>query len=228
VAVAEIAKASIFKKNEVTLLKHLFLVMEFLKKLIILLISLAFYNGIQAQDWELAKEKDGIRIFTRHVENSNYKSFKGEVEFPAEIADVSMVVENVKNFEIWDESIREIRVLEYVKGRSIRYYVAYDSPWPVTDRDLGIQATISDDPDHGSILITAVSAPDAVPRDPDQVRIMDYWQKWTIKAAGNGLVHLTVEGFADPAGEIPAWLANMAITDSPYKMLRGIRERFQK
>jgi hypothetical protein len=211
----------------ILLIANLATKMEICNRLIILLITLVCAEELHAQEWEPVREKDGIAVFTRQVENSNYKSFKGEVWLQAEVAEVSDVVEDVKNFELWDESIREIRVLEHFKGKSIRYYVVYNSPWPVTDRDLGIQATISSDPLTGSMVISAVSAPDAVPPDPDMIRIIDYWQKWTITPTGSGLVHLTVEGFADPAGDIPAWLANMAITDTPLNMLRGIREKLQ-
>lgn len=227
-AVAKIANFSRSQKNEVTLLYYLFLMMKCPNKLVFLILFLAFWSEILAQDWETAKEKDGISIFTRHMPGSNYKSFRGEVEFKADYLEVSDLIEDVENFEIWDESITELRVLESEKGKSIRYYVIYNSPWPVTDRDLGIQATISDDPETGGRQITAISAPEAVPPDPDMVRIVDYWQKWSITPIGNGLVHLTVEGFADPAGDIPAWLANMAITDTPLNMLHEIRKSTQK
>ncbi len=91
-----------------------------------------------------------------------------------------------------------------------------------------MEATISDDPNTGCRIFSAISAPDAVPRDPHLVRIVDYWQKWIIVPAANGHVHITMEGFADPAGDIPAWLANMAITDTPLNVLGEIRRRTMK
>jgi hypothetical protein len=216
------------EKNELLLLLKSILMTQHLSKLILLFILWTGFGEIQAQNWELAKEKDGISIFTRNEPNSKYKAFKGEVEFQTDILEAGEFIENVENFDIWNEDISEIRLLEYEKGKSIRYYVVYDTPWPVTDRDLGISATISVDTATGGRVIMAVSAPEAVPTDPDRIRIVDYWQKWTIVPAGNGLVHITIEGYANPAGDVPAWLVNLAITGTPLDILREIRKSLQK
>jgi hypothetical protein len=206
----------------------LYKTMVILNRHLILLMFTAFYGGIHAQDWEFSKERDGISIYTRHEGNSHYKSFKGEIELKADFNEVCNLIEDVETCDKWDEDIRETRILAKEKGKFIRYYVIYSVPWPFTDRDLCVEATISDDPNTGSRIFSAISTPDAVPRDPHLVRIIDYWQKWIIVPAGNGHVHVTMEGFADPAGDIPAWLANMAITDTPLNTLVEIRKITQK
>jgi hypothetical protein len=42
------------------------------------------------------------------------------------------------------------------------------------------------------------------------------------------LTHVVLEGFVDPAGSIPDWISNMLITDSPIKVISGIKERLEK
>jgi hypothetical protein len=182
---------------------------------------------LNAQEWECAKERDGIKIFTCHDTASSYKLFKGEIDLQSDVNTVSYLVEDVLNFDTWDEDISLIRVLDNEPGKYIRYYVQYNVPWPFTDRDLCVEADIKTNSVTGERTISSKSDPLALPLDPEFIRIEKYWQKWTITPSGPGKVHLTLEGFADPAGEIPAWLSNLAITGSPLNMLRKIRETLQ-
>jgi hypothetical protein len=41
------------------------------------------------------------------------------------------------------------------------------------------------------------------------------------------MVHLILEGYADPGGYIPAWLYNMVITDTPINVIKKVRDRIQ-
>lgn len=175
-----------------------------------------------AQEWEFAKEKDGIRIYTRQEKESSFKAFKGETDLHATVEEVLATVEDVAQFTKWDEDVSEIRILEHELGKSLKYYVVYDIPWPFKDRDLCIDAHINSDPSTGGKMLIAGPIPEAVPLNDENVRITEYWQKWIIAPLANGLVHVTIEGFADPAGDVPAWVVNMAITDTPLNMLRGI------
>ena len=180
-----------------------------------------------AQEWEFAKEKDGIKIYTRNEPGSHFKCFKGELDIKADASVVSSLIEDVESFAKCDEDVDEIRVLEQVKGKMLTYYVVYDVPWPFKDRDLCVEATITTNQAEGSIKISAKSVPEAVPLDEDKERITEYWQNWFIQPGENNMVHIVLEGFADPAGEIPAWIANMAITDTPLNMLRAIKETIE-
>jgi hypothetical protein len=181
-----------------------------------------------AQQWEFAKEKNGIKVYTRPESGSNYKAFKGEIELNSTMTEVTNMVEDVEQFDIWDEDISEIRVLSREPGKMLRYYVVYDLPWPLTDRDLCVEASIAVDEQTGTKLLKAISIPEAVPLVDNVVRIVNYWQKWIIQPGPGGIIHLTVEGYADPAGDIPAWIANMAITDTPLNMLEAIRDELNK
>ena len=195
--------------------------------LVLLLILFSGQGTLFAQEWEFAKEKDGIKIYTRFEKESKFKSFRGELEIEADLAAVSALIEDVKNFDRWDEDVSEIRVLEHEEGKWLKYYVVYDVPWPLKDRDLCVEAVITADPSSGARLILARSVPEAFPLNDDLVRIADYRQKWILQPKENGIVHITIEGFADPAGDIPAWIVNMAITDTPLNILRAVRDNLR-
>lgn len=196
--------------------------------LVSLLILLSGRGTAWAQEWEFAREKDGIKVYTRFEKESKFKSFKGELDIEADLSEVSSLIEDVKNFDRWDEDVSEIRVLEQEEGKMLKYYVVYDVPWPLHDRDLCVEAVITADQATGSKLILARSVPEAVPLNDDLVRIIDYRQKWILQPKENGIVHITIEGYADPAGDIPAWIVNMAITDTPLNILRAVKETLDK
>lgn len=193
-----------------------------------ILFLLLFTMPVVAQSWDFIKEKEGIKIYTRKDAGSSLKSFKGVTDIHASAEKVFNLIGNVKNLDWWDKNLREIKVLYYEKEKRSQYYLVYDSPWPVTDRDLCVDATITTDPVTGVRTIRAVPLLNVIPENPRYVRIKEYWQSWIIEPAGKDLVHVILEGYVDPAGSVPDWIYNMVITDTPLKIIRGIKERLEK
>jgi hypothetical protein len=197
-----------------------------------LLISIAFFllsssRIVKAQDWEFKKERDGIKVYTREEPNSAMKSFKGVTDLHTSMEKVMEVVGNVQNNDWWDKNITEIRILFHEKDRFVKYYLVYDVPWPLTDRDLCVESKFSADPVTGERFVNSVSLLNVVPERKDRVRIKKYWQKWIIQPKGKGVVHVTLEGSVDPGGIVPAWLYNMVITETPLKVISGIKKRVE-
>jgi len=188
---------------------------------------LAFSGRLIAQSWDFIKEKDGIKIYTRKEAGSSLKSFKGVADIHAPVDKVYDLIGNVKNLDWWDKNLREIKVLFYEKDKRSQYYLVYDSPWPVTDRDMCADATIKTDPVTGVRTIYSVPLPNVIPENPDYVRITKYWQRWTMTPTGKNSVHVVLEGFVDPAGAVPDWIYNMVITGTPLKIIRGIKQRLE-
>lgn len=180
-----------------------------------------------AQSWDFIKEKDGIKIYTRKEAGISLKSFKGVTDIHASVESVFNLIGNVKNLDWWDKNLREIKVLYFEKDKRSQYYLVYDSPWPVTDRDLCVDATITTDPVTGIRKIWSVPFQGVVPENSKYVRIKDYWQRWSIEPENNGIVHVELEGYVDPAGIVPDWIYNMVITDTPLKIMRGIKQRLE-
>jgi hypothetical protein len=167
-------------------------------------------------------------LYTWVEGNGSLKSFKGVVDIHADMEKVSSMIGSVTNFEWWGENIREIKVLFYEKDKHIQYYLIYDAPWPFTDRDLVADVHITIDPSSGTRTIYSRPLLNVIPENPDLVRVTSYWQRWTIQPLNNGVIHLTLEGFIDPAGNIPSWLYNMIVIETPLKLMREVQKRVNK
>lgn len=185
---------------------------------------LVFSPALFSQSWEFIKAKDGINVYTRMEKNSSLKSFKGVMDINSTMDRVCTMIGNPNNREWWDKNLSEVKVLSIEKNR-YSFYMVVDLPWPITNRDLCVETRISTDSVTGIRTVNAQQLLNVIPEKPGLVRIKKYWQKWTIEPRGNNFIHLELEGFADPAGSIPAWLYNMFITDTPLKIMREVQKR---
>jgi hypothetical protein len=187
-------------------------------------LCLLMATSLSAQPWKLVKEKDGIKVYTRNEPSSDLKSFKGEADFNTDMKKLCSRIGNLDNLDWWDDDVKELNILHHERDKLIQYYFIYDSPWPFTDRDLCVEANIIKDTDAGLLIVHAVPYLCGPAEKKEIVRIKNYWQQWTMQDMGNGIFHVTLEGFLDPGGNIPPWLYNMVITDTPVKIIRNLRE----
>lgn len=188
---------------------------------------LAVPGNLAGQSWEFVKERDGIKVYTRSEENTSLKSYRGETDLHTTMEKISTVIGSIQSFDWWEEGIRELKVLGYEKEKFIKYYLIYDVPWPFTDRDLCVEAKITNDPVTGIRTVRATPIPGLVPEKPDLVRITNYWQQWTMQSEGNGMIHLVLEGSVDPGGAIPSWIVNMVITETPLNIMRNVQKQVE-
>jgi hypothetical protein len=195
--------------------------------LILPLFVIFFHSGLYGQKWEFVKEKEGIKLYTRSEINSAFKSFRGEVTFKADIEKVNLLVGDADNMDWWDKDIIFKKVIDFKRNDHIQYYIIFDLPGPLSNRDLALDARIATDPVTGIRTVSAKPLLKVVPENPNLVRIKKYWQKWTIQPMANGYVHVILEGFVEPNGNVPSWIHNMVVPDMPLKALKALRERAQ-
>ena len=181
--------------------------------------------SIAAQSWDFIKEKDGIKIYTRVEAGKSLKSYRGVTDINAPAEKIFALMEDINNTDWWDKKLTHIKVLQYEKNKRVQYYMVYNLPWPVTDRDLCVDVKITIDTVTGECKFNAVALNGVIPERSDMVRIKDYRQTWTIIPASKEMTHVVLEGFVDPAGIIPNWISNMLIIESPIKAITGLKER---
>ena len=187
---------------------------------LVLIFSLAA-DGFGQEDWSLKKDQDGIKVYTRSVEGTSFKAFKGSIVLDVDQDKLIARLTDMSGFSSWMPNVSE---LEVVNAQT--YYVLTDSPWPAADRDGYYEMTIDDAGMPKEYLIRIAAKPDLGPEKKKTVRITKSNVVWRIEAldAGGYLVEYEVE--AEPGGGVPGWLANSSVVSIPYDTLSSLRDSF--
>ena len=199
------------------------------KYLLLILFLITNFSDASAQDegWELRKDENGIKVYTKEKENSGiymYKvvtnmSVKPEI-FYRQVVDFE---ENLKHMGLVDS----LRFLDHKKDQLYTNYMRFNMPWPVKDREMVMKMVVRKDKD--GIFLESNDLPEYLPPNNDKVLIADFQEKWTIKkGATPDESRITVIGWVDPGGSIPLWVVNMFIAKTPFRFISGIIQEVKK
>lgn len=187
------------------------------------------------ENWSLARDRDGIRVWTRDIPGYPIRGFKAVVTVKSTLSGLINLIMDTGSADQWIYRTRRIDVLKQddVQG-SFLIQVETDFPWPLTDRDVVIEGLITQDEKTGSVTVQShsVALPAYPPRE-DFVRMPDMNGNWVFRPVGQGMVEVTMSGRADPGGRIPSGVINLIIHETPWRTLQGLRElianpRYQK
>lgn len=188
------------------------------------LLALLLAPGIalaQAEDWKLAKEEDGVRVYLSQVPGSRYKSFRGVTLVKADVSTLGRLQENLRVSCAWLYACAQMRLLKYTDA-AIWVYLDTKLPWPAAPRDLVLQVITEETPDGGMIR-RLQAAPDYIPPVKGRIRVPVLSGTWQMIPKGPKLTEVTYQMRAEPGGSVPSWLANQFVVDAPLATLRTLK-----
>ncbi|OCX51426.1 lipid-binding protein [Mucilaginibacter sp. PPCGB 2223] len=200
----------------------------FKRILVTVYLALAFATCFAQEAWKPAVDKEGIRIYTRHIPNSKLKAIKVECELKVRASQLVRVIMDIEHSEGWVYHSKNAYVVKQVSPSELYYYSEVSVPWPAQNRDYISHIMVSQDPKTKVITIDAPCIADMVPAKPGIVRISNSAGKWTIAPLNNNTLKVEYQLAVDPAGSIPAWLVNLFATDGPLKTFERLKLHLQK
>lgn len=195
---------------------------------VVVLLMLCFCQSAMADEpWALAKDAEGIKVYTRSVSNSHLREFKAEIEIATNTDRVMKVLKDANSFRQWMPDVVRSELL-YSSEKEQYHYVENAAPWPVSNRDGVYHYTFAsaEDADAVITIVRVEAVPDYSPRRDGKVRIPKCDGYWKIVPKGSG-VGVIYQIHADPGGSIPSWLANATVVDTPFKTLKNLRGYIQ-
>lgn len=191
-----------------------------MKTMAFALLTLALVGG--EPNWKLEKDSDGIKIYLAKAENSSIKQFKVEAFVEAEPKEIANAVFDIDNTYKWFVSVEQGQLIEQIGPSEIIFSQVIKVPFPFQDRQV-VQHCIVSNLEGEIIRIDLKSNSDALEEDDDYVRMKVATGYWVLTPVTGG-TELIYTFLADPAGNIPAWLANQFIVDNPHKTIKRLRE----
>lgn len=175
--------------------------------------------------WDLATDKDGIRVWTREVPGSPLRAFKATMVVRSSLSGLINLIMDTDSAPRWVYRTDRIQVLKRddVRG-SFVIRVETDFPWPLSDRDVVVAGQVAQDERTGTVTILSrsVSGPEYPPH-PSFVRMPDMEGTWIFRPLGAEMVEVTMVGRADPSGAIPPGIVNLIIHVTPFETMRAMR-----
>ena len=175
------------------------------------------------ESWDLVKENEGVKVYTRTNEVMSFKEFRATMTVKAKVEDFVSVLYDVDGLTSWGYNISEAKLLERPNDTIQIYYAVAKAPWPYKDRDGIYKNTFDWDKNSGSLTVDIELLEDERELSKSFVR-MDGYGFWKVEKISANELKIDFQMQVDPGGSIKAWMANMFVTDSPFKTMTGIRE----
>ena len=178
-----------------------------------------------AEEWQVAKDEEGIKVSLSEVPGSRYKAYRGVTVIKAPLAKVRAIQEDVVGACAWVHECQSQKLLKHAGGEGWTY-TRFNTPWPVTARDSVTHVITVEQPD-GSVMRTLEGQPDYLPREQGYVRVTEVKGFWKLVPKGDG-TEVTYQVHTEPGGSVPSWLANKFVVDAPFNTLKGLRARAEQ
>ena len=195
----------------------------------LLLANFILLTAGETTDWKLRKEESGVQVYTRNIAGSPFEEFRAVVTISnTTLTGVLDVIMDVKKYPVNFPNCGSSEVLVQKSKYDDIHYITIDAPWPVTDRDAIYEAatTFSEDGKHAKVKLTPRG--DYIEEKPNLIRVHNGTGFWQLDEVGTNKIQVIYQLHADPAGAIPAWLANSVIVQNPLKTMESFRDLAKK
>ena len=189
-------------------------------------LSVLMVGVAHAEDWQVAKNEDGVKVSLSEVAGSKYKAYRGEATMKASVAKLRALQEDVAGACAWIHECKSQKLLKQ-EGNQAWTYTQFNTPWPVTPRDSVLHVTNVEGAD-GSVTRQLKGESAYIPEEKGFVRVSQVQGYWKLVPKGPNLTEVTYQVHTEPGGSVPSWLANKFVVDAPFETLRALRKKAEE
>ena len=185
-----------------------------------------FAAAAHAEDWQTAKDEDGIKVSLSEIAGSKYKAYRGVTVIKAPIAKIQALQEDAVGACSWIHECKSQKLLK-AQGDKSWTYTQFKAPFPVTDRDSILEITTTQAAD-GSVTRKLLEVPTYLPEEKGYVRVAQVEGFWKLVPKGADQTEVTYQVHTEPGGSVPSWLANKFVVEAPFNTLKALKAAAEK
>jgi START domain len=185
-------------------------------------------DSFSQNDWVLKQDKEGIKVYTKDMDNSPFKAVKTVCTIDASLTSLTAVLLDINTSKDWVYATKSCRLLKQPSPSELFYYSEVTVPWPVNNRDFIVRLKVSQDAKTKVVTVDGENKPALLPEKKNIVRIQECSSKWIIVPQANGQVKIEYVLQVDPGGLVPAWLINLFATKGPFESFKNLRLQVKK
>jgi len=190
---------------------------------LILSISHLVWKASGSNDWELAIDKNGVKVWTQKTAGSELVKVKATTRVNSSLAGMVKLLEDLEScVDAMCYDAKVIQPIQTLPGHYAAYIrFKFDIPGMKT-RDYVLFQEHYQDPDSKKLEINIIAAPNRIPRDECCVRVTHLHNNWKITPLPNQELDIEFTQDTDIGG-MPYLLANLALTQGTYEILHGMQ-----
>lgn len=192
--------------------------------LIILLPGLC--NG--QRNWKLEKNENGIKVYSSDVPNAAYKAVKVETVLTGTYSKLIAILSDVPQFSKWIYHSKANSLVQINSPHDFIYHTETLLPWPMSNRDVVIHMQLNTDSLPKFMTITGTSMPKRIAKKSGLVRVTKYNAWWKVSMPTPKTLSIYYEVELDPAGSIPAWMANSFVSKGPFETFSNLAKKLKE
>lgn len=198
-----------------------------MKYILIAACVLITFNLTAQNDCTLKKDKDGIKIYTCPVADSDIKAIRVEFDVNSTTAKYISIVTDIDHYKLWRYREKNHRLVKRISDHDLIYYNQISAPFPASDRDLVSHLTIRPDSVTHGLTVIVEAMPDYLAKEDGFVRIPKSKSVMKLTPIKDNTLHAECFIQADPGGQIPVWIVNSFLTTAPYETFRNLIQRME-
>lgn len=203
---------------------------SFLTLVFLLLTSTAGNASVPTseENWDLDVKEDGIRIYTRSLDDSRIDAFRAETVLDAPLQAVLAVMSDPRSCMEWVHQCAEAYNLPGGSFNDRYAYSINDMPWPASDRDYVLHIRTMTGASRDQIIMKMDAVPDRRAKRDGYVRMEQASTIYEFTRTDDNRTRMIWYQHAEPGGSLPAWLVNQLATDIPYESLKELNRVVQE
>jgi hypothetical protein len=183
--------------------------------------------SVAGGEWKLIVDKDGITLFAREVSGHSEMQFKGVCIVSRPLESVVSVLSDTASYPKWFFKCIEAKKIPTENPSEFHFllYVAIDTPWPFTDRDVVYKTEVNIDFALGKAVIRSIALKrPLIPLRRRYVRITDSEQQWILEKISVGRTRITFINRTNAAGPFANFISNPGIRDTMIHSLKNLKK----
>jgi hypothetical protein len=177
-------------------------------------------------EWDLNRDTDGIKVYSKVVEGYDFKSFKAITTINGSVHDFVFTLADIANFPKWGHQIKSANILEKAGDSLQIYYSIAKAPFPYKDRDGIYLNRFKWNSDTKTLIVEIEVLTDYLDHNEKYIRVKGYGY-WKIVVVSENKMEVTFSMQIDPGGSIPSWLANMFVDGTPFHTLLNLKNTIE-
>lgn len=189
------------------------------------LFCLGLLRAEPTEDWELAFDQDGTRVYTQLTTTSPIRQVKVTSTIHAPMDKVVDILTAFSQYKSWMHQVDDSYLISRVDDAHF-VYIHEDASWPIQDRYQVSRVELERSLRSAHIEFHVV--PDYLEKRSDAIQIRQCDSYWSLEARSEQECILEYILVQHPGGHVPAWLFNLHVADKPFQTVISLKEMAER